>query len=40
MRRWWREGDYLKMIEEYRITQDMTEDIIIKMIVGQINKET
>lgn len=38
MKRWWREGDYLKMIEEYRITQDMSEDIIVKMIVEQINK--
>lgn len=38
MKRWWREGDYLKIIDEYRITQDMTEDVIIEMMVRQINK--
>lgn len=35
MKRWWREKDYLEIISENMITQDMTADAIVNMIIEQ-----
>lgn len=37
MKRWWREKDYLEIISEYMITEDMTKDVIINMVMKQFN---
>lgn len=35
MKRWWREKDYLEIITEHMITQDMTADTIVNRIIEQ-----
>ena len=39
MKRWWREKDYIKIIPEHLINEDMTEYAIVDMIREHINEK-
>lgn len=38
MRRWWREKDYLSIITETILTEDMSFDDAVNMIYQEVNK--